>query len=94
MLYNKTTTFAFGHMRKNAVALDLRLAVASFRLYSTVSPRAVPNTPRLNPVPVERELTPDKQKDKDAEFRKRKTEWKRRQGVRHTRIRTQGNTPI
>ncbi|KAI9453033.1 GTPase [Lactarius psammicola] len=28
----------------------------------------------------ERELTPDKQKQKDAEFRKRKTDWKRRQG--------------
>ncbi len=78
MLYKMTATFIYVHMRKNAVALDLRVAVSRFRLYSTVSLRASPNSPRLNP--EERELTPDKQKEKDAEFRKRKTEWKRRQG--------------
>ncbi|KAI9444507.1 P-loop containing nucleoside triphosphate hydrolase protein [Lactarius indigo] len=57
---------------------NLRVAFSRFRLYSTVSPRAGPNSPRLNP--KDRELTPDEQEEKDAEFRKRKTEWKRRQG--------------
>ena len=79
--YEKTTTIVYTHMRKNAFALDLRVAFSRFRLYSTVSPRAIPNSPPLNP--KERELTPDQQKEKGAEFRKRKTEWKRRQGVRH-----------
>ncbi|KAH8979049.1 GTPase [Lactarius hatsudake] len=65
-------------MRKNAIGLDLRVVVSRFRLYSTVSSRASPNSPRLNP--KDRELTPDEQEEKDAEFRKRKTEWKRRQG--------------
>ncbi|KAH9025807.1 P-loop containing nucleoside triphosphate hydrolase protein [Lactarius hengduanensis] len=70
-----TTTFVYAHMRKNA---DLRVVFSRFRLYSTVSSRASPNSPRLNP--KDRELTPDEQEEKDAEFRKRKTEWKRRQG--------------
>ncbi|KAH9070668.1 GTPase [Lactarius deliciosus] len=78
-------------MRKNAVALDLRVVVSRFRLYSTVSSRASSNSPRLNP--KDRELTPDEQEEKDAEFRKRKTEWKRRQGrsSSHTVLPSGGN---
>ncbi len=67
-------------MRKNALTLDLRVTASRFRLFSIFSPRTGPNLARLNP---ERPgLTPDQQREKDAEFRKRKTEWKRRQGVR------------
>jgi hypothetical protein len=85
MLYQTTTTFVSARMRKNAIVQDLRF-ISRFRLYSTVSPSTSPSPLRLNP--EERESKLDKQKERDAEFRRRKTEWKRRQGVRHTCIRS------
>ena len=78
-------TFVYARMRTNTGVLNLRLCISHSRLYSTVSSHANPSPLRLHP--EERKLTPDKEKEKDAEFRKRKTEWKRRQGVRLTQTR-------
>jgi len=57
------------------------VAGSSFRLYSTRSSYA--GSKPSQQVPNKQALTLEERKKKDDLFRKRKTEWKRRQGVRH-----------
>ncbi len=67
-------------------ALNLRAAASHLRLYSTFTLHAGSKISRLTP--NENALTFNQQKERDDAFRKRKTEWKRRQGVRHNLIST------
>lgn len=62
-------------------ALKIRAAASYLRLYSTFKSHAGSKSSRL--IANNKTLSLEQQKERDEAFRKRKTEWKRRQGVRH-----------
>ncbi|KAI0260086.1 GTP-binding protein Obg/CgtA [Gloeopeniophorella convolvens] len=65
-------------MRGLPLVRSLRATVSRSRLYSTIAPSNTGSSPSRT-TPAERELSLEEQQAKDALFRKRKTEWKRRQ---------------
>jgi hypothetical protein len=66
-------------MQRVSLAPNFRVAGTRLRLYSTFNSNASSNPPRL--IINEHSLL-EERKERDAFLRKRKTEWKRRQGVR------------
>lgn len=68
------------HMRTISHVQNLRSLVSCLRHYSIATLHVDSNSSRSTP--TKEDLTLEEQKERDARFRKRKTEWKRRQGVR------------
>src|SRR6266851_6258043 len=66
-------------MQTVPLVLNFRVACSHLRLYSTFTAHANSNSGRLI---LDKHDILEEQKERDALLRKRKTEWKRRQGVR------------
>ena len=66
-------------MQTVPLVLNFRVASSHLRLYSTLTSHANSNSGRLI---LDKHDVLEEQKERDALLRKRKTEWKRRQGVR------------
>jgi hypothetical protein len=68
-------------MQTISPGLNFRAAASYLRPYSTFTSHAGSKSSRL--IANNKTLTLELRKEQDEAFRKRKTEWKRRQGVRH-----------
>ena len=72
-------------MQTISPALEFR-AASYLRLYSTFTSHAGSKSARL--IANNKTVTLEQRKEREEAFRKRKTEWKRRQGVRHNLVST------